>query len=74
VTFWASRETIAERARTCAGCEWLFRPTGQCKRCGCFVKLKVKVASQNCPINKWVPEPHSDLLDNGENLPGMVPQ
>lgn len=73
MTFWASRETIIERAQTCAACSFLFRPTGQCRKCGCFVKLKVKVASQNCPINKWLPEPESDPFDNGEDMEGMKP-
>ena len=68
MTFWASKQTVVERAKVCAGCEWLFRPTGQCKRCGCFVKLKVKVASQNCPINKWLPEDGSNPFDNGEEM------
>ena len=31
----------------------LFTPTAQCKKCGCFMKLKVVIPNQKCPIGKW---------------------
>jgi|DEB0MinimDraft_10_1074344.scaffolds.fasta_scaffold02741_4 hypothetical protein len=27
--------------------------TGNCKMCGCFVKLKTEYKDENCPLNKW---------------------
>jgi hypothetical protein len=39
-------------------CEEYFKMTGQCKKCGCFVKAKTKVYKrgnhiERCPLNKW---------------------
>ena len=28
-------------------------PTGNCKKCGCFVDLKTEYAEESCPIGKW---------------------
>jgi hypothetical protein len=27
--------------------------TGNCKICGCFVKLKTEYKDENCPLGKW---------------------
>lgn len=48
-----SKEVAVERARICASCEFLFQPTKTCKKCGCFVKAKVMLSSQSCPVDKW---------------------
>jgi len=42
-----------ERLDICLACDRLINITKQCKECGCFVKLKVRVKSQHCPIGKW---------------------
>jgi hypothetical protein len=39
-------------------CENYIRLTGQCKKCGCFLKAKTKIYKrgghiEKCPINKW---------------------
>jgi predicted Zn-ribbon and HTH transcriptional regulator len=44
---------VEERLAICNGCDKLFRPTMQCKKCGCFVKVKIKLAASECPIGKW---------------------
>lgn len=51
-----SNEVAVERARICASCEFLFRPTKTCKKCGCFVKAKVMLPAQHCPLHKWEAE------------------
>lgn len=43
----------AERFLICRDCDRYFAPTRQCKECGCFLALKVKVKSQSCPLGKW---------------------
>jgi hypothetical protein len=43
----------AERYLICRECDRFFAPTRQCKECGCFLALKVKVKSQSCPLGKW---------------------
>lgn len=46
-------EVHDERLNLCLGCEHLFQPTQSCKKCGCFVRAKTWLPSQNCPIGKW---------------------
>jgi len=41
------------RLDICKSCPEFVRLTSQCKRCGCFMPLKTKLAEAVCPINKW---------------------
>ena len=41
------------RMDLCTSCEFLFKPTGNCTKCGCFVKGKTWIADARCPIGKW---------------------
>lgn len=49
----------AERERRldiCRGCaEFYDEARGRCRhsKCGCVVSIKVRVASQHCPVGKW---------------------
>lgn len=50
------RATDAEafkRLDICKACPELIALTHQCKKCGCFMNLKVKLAGASCPLNKW---------------------
>lgn len=49
-----SSHIYKERVATCEKCEELIKLTGQCSRCGCFIKLKAKYAKSFCPIGKWL--------------------
>ncbi len=49
----ASEELSNERLEICTGCEWYKTTTNQCKKCGCFMKLKVVLKDAKCPIGKW---------------------
>jgi hypothetical protein len=42
-----------KRWNTCLDCDRLFRPTRQCKECGCFMKIKVRIRRMSCPLGKW---------------------
>jgi len=46
-------EDPEDRWSLCQSCEYLFKPTGTCKKCGCFMKVKTKLAKAKCPIGKW---------------------
>ena len=49
-----STETDAnKRYAICEACPSLLRATNQCKECGCFMKLKVKLKDASCPLGKW---------------------
>lgn len=39
------------RLATCKSCE--HRVATNCSKCGCFVMLKIRVASEECPAGKW---------------------
>jgi hypothetical protein len=49
-------EVRTERLSICNSCEFLFAPTAQCKKCGCFLKAKTAFAQFKCPIDKWPAE------------------
>ena len=40
------------RWNLCTGCEFLTEKN-TCQKCGCFMKVKHKLAFASCPIGKW---------------------
>jgi hypothetical protein len=46
-------EESAKRYAVCESCPSLLKLTHQCKECGCFMKLKVKLPAATCPLGKW---------------------
>jgi hypothetical protein len=48
-----------ERTNICKSCEFwnkeAFAGTGQCTKCGCSTATKLKLATEKCPIDKWLP-------------------
>jgi len=47
-------EKIAEdRFAICKTCPELIQLTSQCKKCGCIMSLKTKLAAATCPLGKW---------------------
>ena len=47
------QEIIDKRWDECQKCEFLLKPTNNCKKCGCFMAVKSKIATASCPIGKW---------------------
>lgn len=45
--------TAVERFAICQVCPRFFKPTGQCKECGCFMRIKTRMPDQACPLGKW---------------------
>jgi hypothetical protein len=46
-------ELSNHRMEICKACP-AYRPlTNQCKKCGCFMKLKTSLENAKCPIGKW---------------------
>jgi hypothetical protein len=41
------------RLDICKACPELIPLTHQCKKCGCIMNLKVKLAAASCPLGKW---------------------
>lgn len=46
-------DAAQKRMLICEDCPRLIRETKQCRECGCFMKLKTKLANAKCPIGKW---------------------
>ena len=47
------QDIIDKRWDECQKCEFLLKPTNNCTKCGCFMKVKTKVATARCPVGKW---------------------
>ena len=52
--FFVSDEIYEERLAICRECVYYFKPTGNCKRCLCFMKLKARLAPMSCPQSYWL--------------------
>jgi hypothetical protein len=55
-----SEEMVAKRKAICQNCElWdalALKGTGRCTKCGCSTWAKIRMATEKCPIDKWLPE------------------
>ena len=49
----ASDVEIEKRISICESCEFYIKSTTNCKKCGCFMKIKTKFKAMSCPIQKW---------------------
>lgn len=45
-------DVLKARWDSCLSCEFL-TDTNKCEKCGCFMKVKHKLAQASCPIGKW---------------------
>jgi len=49
----ANKQVAEDRYNVCLECPELIQLTKQCKKCGCFMSGKTKLAEAKCPIGKW---------------------
>lgn len=44
-----------ERLEICRACEWFRARDERCahRRCGCYVRIKVRLTSERCPDGRW---------------------
>lgn len=49
----AEESEANNRYSICLECDKLLSATKQCKECGCFMVLKVKLKDAVCPLAKW---------------------
>ena len=47
------QDIINKRFDECKECDYLVKTTSQCRKCGCFMKVKTRLAMAKCPIGKW---------------------
>jgi len=48
-----SNSEAEDRYSVCLSCPELVRLTKQCKKCGCFMRVKVILEDASCPLGKW---------------------
>ena len=58
-------ETRNTRLKICESCEFLFKPTSTCKKCGCYMPAKTWIRFEECPIKKWNKEPVKENSNEG---------
>jgi hypothetical protein len=51
--FFVTDEVYEDRMAICKECNHYFRFTGNCLKCGCFVKVKARIAPMECPQKYW---------------------
>jgi bacterioferritin-associated ferredoxin len=51
--FFVPNEIYEDRIAICRECVYYFKPSGQCKRCLCFMKIKARIAPMECPEKYW---------------------
>lgn len=49
-----SDEEKARRLSICAACQHYDAEANRCRVCGCFLGVKVTMATEECPLRKWV--------------------
>jgi len=52
-TQYLDNEESNARYEICKSCPELINLTKQCKKCGCFMAVKTKIAHASCPLGKW---------------------
>ena len=52
-TEYVDQEQADARYEICKSCPFFVSASTQCKKCGCIMKLKTKLAKAECPEHKW---------------------
>ena len=65
--FFVPDKVYEERLAICKECIYYFKPTGNCKRCLCFMKLKARIAPMSCPQSYWLKT--TEVIKAPDDLP-----
>ena len=52
--FFVNKEIYKARLEVCRDCDEYFKPTGSCKVCGCFMRIKASMGVMECPKQYWL--------------------
>jgi glycosyltransferase involved in cell wall biosynthesis len=68
----ASTEVLNRRLEVCGGCDlWdstALGGTGRCRECGCSTQAKLRLASEKCPLDKWLPVAGPDAVQSSDMI------
>ena len=53
-SFFVNKEIYKARLEVCRGCDKYIKVTGNCKVCGCFMRVKASIGIMSCPLEKWL--------------------
>ena len=53
IKYFVPDNVYQDRIAICRDCVFYFKPTGTCKDCGCFIKIKARLAPMECSQKKW---------------------
>jgi len=70
----APRETQIARLEECKKCEFFDPDQQRCTKCGCWMKFKVTMSYEKCPVDKWGPDEtaFNEWIESGApNEPNM---
>ena len=48
-----SKGEAEARMKICMSCEEYIKEENRCNLCGCYMRVKTKIATEKCPIRKW---------------------
>ena len=68
--FFVTNEIYEERMSICRSCVFYFKPTGTCKDCGCFMKIKSRLATMSCSQRKWLKT--TETINAPQDLPQEI--
>jgi hypothetical protein len=68
--FFVENEVYEDRIEICKGCAYYYKPTGSCKICMCFMKIKARIANQHCPQKYW--HKTSEVMKAPDDLPQEI--
>ena len=52
--FFVTDNIYKDRLDICKSCVYYFKPTGSCKVCLCFMKIKARIGVMECPQSYWL--------------------
>ena len=62
--FFVPNNVYEDRLTICRKCVYYFKPSGQCKRCLCFMKIKARIAPMECPEKYWAKTTEVERLND----------
>ena len=62
--FFVPNKVYEERLAICKECVYYFNPTGNCKRCMWFMKIKARIAPMECPQKYWQKTTEIEMPDD----------
>jgi hypothetical protein len=67
--FFVTDEVYKDRLSICKECVYYFKPTGSCKICLCFMSIKARIGTLECPQKYWG---KTTKIEQPEDLPQEI--